>query len=107
LRSVAKLTFVDLGKLFDDTGAILNEFSRLWEDMTTVMELIVDDDYTGALNRIAEANTQRWISTKRNLKSQLHSHDPRRLEILGKNVEEIHSGNAGESESSDWLLAIT
>ena len=55
LTSRAKLTFADLGKIFDETGAILNEFSRLWEDMTTVMTLVDDTDFTGALDRIAEA----------------------------------------------------
>jgi hypothetical protein len=55
LASRAKLTFEDLNKLFADTGAILNEVSRLWEDLTSSMRLIDDDDYTGALSRIAEA----------------------------------------------------
>lgn len=55
LAQRAKLTFADLGKVFDESGAILNEFSRLWEDMTTVMTLVDGTDYTGALSRIAEA----------------------------------------------------
>jgi hypothetical protein len=55
LAKSAKLTLADLGKVFDQTGAILNEFSRLWEDTTTMMRLVDDEDYTGALNRIAEA----------------------------------------------------
>jgi hypothetical protein len=41
--------------VFDETGLTLNEFSRLWEDITTVMRLVDDTDYTGALSLIAEA----------------------------------------------------
>ena len=44
LANRAKLTFADLGKLFDETGAILNEFSRLWEDTTTAVWLFDEDD---------------------------------------------------------------
>lgn len=55
LETEAKLTVKDLEKIFAETGAILNEFSRLWKDTTAVMEFIDDDDYTMALDLIADA----------------------------------------------------
>jgi hypothetical protein len=55
LASRAKLTFTELGRVFSETGVVLNELSRLWEDVTSSMELVDDDDYLGALSRIAEA----------------------------------------------------
>jgi hypothetical protein len=51
----AKLTVVDLTKVFDETGAILNEISRLWADTYAVMELSNGDDFKSALDLIAEA----------------------------------------------------
>jgi hypothetical protein len=45
----------DLENIFAETGTILNEFSRLWKDTTAVMEFIGDDDYTMALDLIADA----------------------------------------------------
>ena len=51
----AKLTLSDLEKVFAETGIILNEFSRLWKDTTSMMELIGDDDFTSALDLIADA----------------------------------------------------
>lgn len=55
LETEAKLTVKDLEKIFEETGAILNEFSRLWKDTTAAMEFIGDDDYTMALDLIADA----------------------------------------------------
>jgi hypothetical protein len=55
LASRANLTFEELERVFEETGAILNEFSLLWESVTSSMELVDDEDYTGALSRIAEA----------------------------------------------------
>jgi hypothetical protein len=55
LETEAKLTVKDLERIFEETGAILNEFSRLWKDTTSVMEFIDDDDYTTALDLIADA----------------------------------------------------
>ena len=51
----AKLTLADLEKVFAETGAILNEFSRLWQDTTSIMRFIDDDDFTSALALIADA----------------------------------------------------
>jgi hypothetical protein len=51
----AKLTLVDLTKVFDETGAILNEISRLWADTYALMELTNGDDFKSALDLIAEA----------------------------------------------------
>ena len=59
LETEAKLTVKDLENIFAETGTILNEFSRLWKDTTAVMEFIGDDDYTMALDLIAdEKHTQ-------------------------------------------------
>jgi hypothetical protein len=51
----AKLTVPDLKTVFSETGAILNEFSRLWHDTTSIMQLIDDTDYASALDLIADA----------------------------------------------------
>ena len=51
----AKLTLADLEKVFAETSAILNEFSRLWKDTTSLMRFIDDDDFTSALDLIADA----------------------------------------------------
>ncbi len=51
----AKLTLAELETVFSETGAILNEFSRLWQHTTSIMELIDDDDFTTALDLIADA----------------------------------------------------
>jgi AbiU2 len=51
----AKLTLVDLTKMFDETGAILNEISRLWADTYAFMEFTNGDDFKSALDLIAEA----------------------------------------------------
>jgi hypothetical protein len=55
LDATAKLTLVDLERVFAESGAILNEFSRLWLDTTSIMNLIDDDDFTSALDLIADA----------------------------------------------------
>lgn len=55
LDANAKLTLANLEKIFAETGTILNTFSRLWLDTTSVMELIDDEDYTSALDLIADA----------------------------------------------------
>lgn len=55
LNVSAKLTLADLEKVFAETSTILNEFSRLWQDMTSVMDFVDDDDFTSALDLIADA----------------------------------------------------
>jgi AbiU2 len=55
LADRAKLTFEDLGKVFEVSGAILNDFSMLWENTFADVTLLDHDDYTGALSRIANA----------------------------------------------------
>jgi len=55
LETEAKLTLKDLEKIFEETGTILNEFYRLWKDTTAVMDFIGDDDYSMALDLIADA----------------------------------------------------
>lgn len=55
LETEAKLTLKDLEKIFEETGTILNEFYRLWKDTTAVMEFIGDEDYSMALDLIADA----------------------------------------------------
>jgi hypothetical protein len=55
LETEAKLTVKDLEKIFSETEAILNEFSRLWINTTAAMKFIGDDDYSFALDQIADA----------------------------------------------------
>jgi hypothetical protein len=54
LDTKAKLTLKDLDKVFTETEAIINEFSRLWKDTYSSMHFIDEDDFTGALQRIAD-----------------------------------------------------
>jgi len=51
----AKLTLADLEKVFEVTGAILNDFLRLSRDTTSIMRLADEDDFTSALDLIADA----------------------------------------------------
>ena len=51
----AKLTLAELEKVFNESGMILNEISRLLEDTTAFMRLVDDQDYKSALDLIAEA----------------------------------------------------
>jgi len=55
LDANAKLTVADLERIFEETGSVLNEFALLWQDVTSIMQLIDDEDYTSALDLIADA----------------------------------------------------
>ena len=55
LDANAKLTVADLEEIFEETGTILNEFSRLWQETTSIMRLVDDEDYTSALDLVADA----------------------------------------------------
>ena len=55
LNANAKLTLAELERVFEETGAILNEFSRLWQDTTFIIRLIDGDDFKSALDLIADA----------------------------------------------------
>jgi hypothetical protein len=63
LAANAKLTLVDLEKLFGETGRIINDVSVLWHDTSAIIDLFGSEDYRSALDLIAEAKhaqADRW-----------------------------------------------
>jgi hypothetical protein len=56
--AAAGLSFPDLEKIFTETGKLLNEFSRLFRDITSIMELIGLDDYSTVTEFVAKVKCE-------------------------------------------------
>ena len=60
MAAFAKLSFPDLQKIFDVTGEILNEFSRLYRDIYAVIEIIGQTDYENVIEFVSKAKCEHF-----------------------------------------------
>ena len=58
MSTAARLSLPHLGLLLSQTGSILNEFSRLFRDITGVMELVDLDDYSTVMEYVARVKCE-------------------------------------------------
>ena len=54
----AKKESGDLRAIYEGTGKVLNEFSRLYRDVYAVLDIIGQDDYTTVLEFVSDAKCQ-------------------------------------------------
>jgi hypothetical protein len=58
MAALAKLSFPDLQTIFDVTGEIVNEFSRLYRDIYAVLEIIGQTDYENVIEYVSKAKCE-------------------------------------------------
>ena len=58
MAALAKLSFPDLQTIFDVTGEIVNQFSRLYRDIYAVLEIIGQTDYENVIEFVSQAKCE-------------------------------------------------
>jgi AbiU2 len=56
----AKLSFPDLQKVFTETGSIVNEFSRLFRDITGILEIMGQTDYQTVIEFVSDVKCRHF-----------------------------------------------
>jgi hypothetical protein len=54
MATIAATTFPDLQKIFEGTGGIVNDFSRLFRDITGILELFSQTDYETVVEYVSD-----------------------------------------------------
>jgi len=60
VAELARVSFPDLQRVFAETGSIVNEFSRLFRDITVVLELFGQTDYQTVIEFVSEKKCEQF-----------------------------------------------